>query len=224
MLHIFDCDGVLVDSELIALETLSALMTGFGHPMSAAACRDAFMGQHIDDIVRGIEARLGRPLPNEGPRMRALMLARFERELKPVAGVADALGKLDGPRCVASSSDRGRVRLTLDLTGLSGFFGDHIFSGVDVARGKPAPDLFLHAASTMGVLPGDCIVIEDSVMGVEAGVAAGMLVVGFTGAAHTDPGHAARLQAAGARSIVQAMSDLPAALGRVGSADRRTRR
>lgn len=212
MLLIFDCDGVLVDSELIALQTLSAMMGEYGHPMSVAACRDAFMGRHNDDIVRGIESRIGRQLPGEGPRMRQRMLARLERELQPVTGVADALSRLDGPRCVASSSDRARIKLTLEWTGLHHFFGDHIYSGMDVARGKPAPDLFLHAAKAMGAAPGDCVVIEDSTMGVQAGVAAGMPVVGFTGGSHTDAGHAARLMAAGAQIVVARMVDLPACL------------
>lgn len=211
MLVIFDCDGVLVDSELIALEELAAMMTDYGHPMSVAACQEAFMGRHNADIIRGIEARLGRSLPGEGPRMRQRMLARLERELKPVAGAADVLARLDGQRCVASSSDHNRVALTLRWTGLDRFF-DHIFSGVDVARGKPAPDLFRHAAATMGVAPVDCVVIEDSAMGVQAGVAAGMRVIGFTGGLHTDAGHAERLRAAGAKAIVAAMADLPGAL------------
>ena len=212
MLLIFDCDGVLVDSELVALEVLSAMMTEYGRPMDVAACRDAFMGQHNDDIIRGIEARIGRALPGEGPRMRQRMLARLERELKPVPGTAALLGRLEGPRCVASSSDRARIGLTLRWTGLDRFFGEHIFSGMDVACGKPAPDLFLHAAASMGVAPADCLVIEDSVAGVVAGVAAGMRVIGFTGGSHTDPGHAERLRAAGAQAVVADMIDLAAVL------------
>lgn len=214
MLLIFDCDGVLVDSELIALETLSTMMGEYGHPMSVADCRDAFMGRHNADIVRGIESRIGRVLPGEGPRMRARMLARLEWELQPIAGVSDALSRLYGARCVASSSDRTRIGQTLEWTGLAGFFGDRIFSGTDVPHGKPAPDIFLHAAKTMGFAPTDCVVIEDSTMGVQAGVAAGMRVIGFTGGSHTDAGHAARLRAAGAGTIIAAMADLPGVLDR----------
>ena len=213
MLTIFDCDGVLVDSELIALQVLSDMMGEFGAPMSVDACRDAFMGRHNDDILRGIEARAGRSLPGEGARMRERMLARLRRELLPVPGIADALSRLSGPRCVASSSDPARIRLTLALTGLAGFFGEHIFSGTQVARGKPAPDIFLHAARSMGVPASDCVVIEDSVMGVQAGVAAGMPVVGFTGGAHTYAGFAERLREAGAGTIIAHMDELPAALG-----------
>ena len=212
MLTIFDCDGVLVDSELIALEVLSDMMGEFGKPMSVATCRDAFMGRHADDIVRGIEACVGRALPDARPQMKARMTSRMRDELVPVPGIARALAQLAGPRCVASSSDPARIRLTLELTGLSGFFGEHIFSGTEVAHGKPAPDLFLHAAATMGSAPADCMVIEDSVLGVQAGVAAGMPVIGFTGGAHAYPGFAERLREAGAGTIIAHMDDLPAAL------------
>ena len=212
MLTIFDCDGVLVDSELIALQVLSDMMGEYDTPMSVDACREAFMGRHADDIVRGIEARVGRDLPGEGLRMRERMLVRLRRELAPVPGIARALGRLQGPRCVASSSDPARIRLTLELSGLAGFFGDHIFSGTEVAHGKPAPDLFLHAAETMGVEPGHCVVIEDSVLGVQAGIAAGMPVVGFIGGAHAYAGFAERLRAAGADTIVAHMDQLPEAL------------
>lgn len=213
MLTIFDCDGVLVDSERIALEVLSAMMANHGMPMSVAACQQAFMGMHNDDIVHAIEARLGRALPpGEGQRMRAIMIERLQRELKPVRGTAEALARLRSPLCVASSSDRERIALTLSLTGLDGFFGDHIFSGTEVARGKPAPDLFLHAAATMGATPEDCVVIEDSTAGVSAGIRAAMRVIGFTGGSHTDTGHAARLREAGAVMVIPAMADLPEAL------------
>ena len=213
MLTIFDCDGVLIDSELIALDVLSQMMGEFGVPMSVAQCQDAFMGMHNADIVRAIETRIGRALPDdEGPRMRLRMIERLKTELLPVSGVADALAQMDGPRCVASSSDRERIALTLALTGLERFFGDHIFSGTEVEHGKPAPDLFLFAARMMGVAPTNCVVIEDAVAGVRAGIAAGMRVIGFTGGSHTNASHADRLLAAGAQTIVTHMADLPAML------------
>lgn len=207
-LLIFDCDGVLVDSENIALRILSETMGEYGTAMSVEACRDAFMGRHNADIVRGMEARVGRPLPGEAGRLRDRMLARMARELQPIPGVADVLRRLHGPRCVASSSDPERLRLTLGWTGLLPFFGEAIFSGVDVPRGKPAPDLFLHAAASMGVAPGDAIVIEDSVLGVQAGVAAGMRVIGFAGGSHCDAAHPDRLREAGASAVVATMSDM----------------
>ena len=215
MLLIFDCDGVLVDSEWIALEVLADMMSEYDHPMSVDACRDAFMGRHSADIVRGIEERVGRVLPGEGARMRARMLARLERELQPVVGIHAALDRLVHPRCVASSSDHDRIRKTLAWTGLDGCFGENIFSGMDVEHGKPAPDIFLLAAARMGVAPADCLVIEDSEMGVAAGRAARMRVVGFTGGRHTDPTHADRLLAAGAALTVDAMAKLPAVIARM---------
>ncbi len=222
MLTIFDCDGVLVDSELIALSELSILMGEHGAPMSVGECRDAYMGMHNADIVRAIEARVGLALPGEGLRIRARMIERFRRELQPVPGIAAALTQLDGARCVASSSDRARIALTLELTGLSAYFGEHLFSGTEVARGKPAPDLFLHAAAVMGVAPADCVVVEDSVMGVRAGVAAGMPVVGFTGGSHAHRGSAAELRAAGAGHVIAAMDGLAAALRAAGGTAART--
>ena len=215
MLLIFDCDGVLVDSEVVALSELSAIMAEHGHPMDIAACREAFLGRQSDDIARAIAAIIGRPLPDQAAEMRARMLARLEREVSAVPGTADVLARLEGPRCVASSSDPERIRKTLRWAGLDGYFGDHIFAGLEVAHGKPAPDLFLHAAARMGFAPADCVVIEDSVAGVAAGVAAGMPVIGFTGGAHTDPGHVARLAAAGAGEIIAEMRTLPEALARI---------
>ena len=212
MLTIFDCDGVLVDSEFIALEVLSTMMGEYGHPMNVPACRAAFMGLRNPDIIRAIEARIGRPLPGEGPIMRERMLDRLRREVRPMRGIADVLSQLDGPRCVASSSDHERLALLLGLTGLAGFFGENIFSGTDVARGKPAPDLFLHAARTMGFAPEDCVVIEDSVTGVSAGVAAGMRVIGFCGGGHTHAAHADELRGAGAALVIDGMAALPGAL------------
>ncbi len=212
MLLIFDCDGVLVDSEVVALEELSLIMTEHGRPMDVAACRDAFLGKHNDDITRGIEAIVGRALPGHGAEMRRRMMVRLERELDAVPGTAEVLAKLEGPRCVASSSDPERIRMTLRWADLDRFFGEHVFSGLEVAHGKPAPDLFLHAAKSMGFAPVECVVIEDSVAGVVAGVAAGMRVIGFTGGAHTYSGHADRLVAAGAGWIITEMRALPAAL------------
>ena len=222
MLTIFDCDGVLVDSELIALGVLSDVMGENGSPMTVAECQDAFMGMHNADIVRAMEGRLGTLLPGGGAALRARMLDRLRRELQPVPGVTAALEQLAGPRCVASSSDRARIELTLELTGLARFFGEHVFSGTEVAHGKPAPDLFLHAAASMGVPPARCVVIEDSVMGVRAAVAAGMPVIGFAGGAHAGPGSAARLSEAGAARVIDDMAALPDVLATVASASAAT--
>jgi HAD superfamily hydrolase (TIGR01509 family) len=216
MLLIFDCDGTLVDSELIALEVLSDIMGELGRPMDVAACLDAFMGRHNADILREIERLIGRALdPGAGLQMRERMRARLRGELQPVAGIADVLEKLEGPRCVASSSSLPRIAESLEVTGLAGYFGAHVFSASQVENGKPAPDLFLFAAAQMKVPPHDCIVIEDSVAGVVAGAAAGMAVIGFTGASHADDLHARRLEAAGAKLVIAAMADLPGAIVRL---------
>lgn len=216
MLLIFDCDGTLVDSELISLQVLSEVMGELGHPMDVEACLDAFMGRHNADILREIERRAGTRLPPEaGPAIRARMLERLRAGLQPVAGVAAVLEGLSGPRCVASSSSLPRIRESLEITGLAGFFEPHLFSAVQVEHGKPAPDLFLFAAMQMGASSNQSIVIEDSVAGVLAGVAAGMPVIGFAGASHAQEHHGARLEEAGARVVIRAMADLPAAVARL---------
>ncbi len=216
MLLIFDCDGTLVDSELIALEVLSDMMGEQGLPMDVPACLHAFMGKHAEDILAEIERLIGRALPaGEGVRMRERMLDRLRVELQPVPGAAAVLAGLDGPRCVASSSDPTRIALCLERTDLARFFGDHIFSATQVAHGKPAPDLFLLAARTMAVDPADCLVIEDSTAGIAAGRRAGMAVIGFAGASHADAGHAAALRAAGADLVIAHMRELPAAIAQV---------
>jgi HAD superfamily hydrolase (TIGR01509 family) len=216
MLLIFDCDGTLVDSEFIALEVLSDVMGELGRPMSVAGCLDAFMGRHNADILREIERLIGRALPPDaGKQMRERMRTRLRAELQPVAGIAGVLERLEGPRCVASSSSLPRIAESLEITGLAGYFGPHVFSASQVENGKPAPDLFLFAAAQMGVLPHGCIVIEDSVAGVTAGVAAGMAVIGFTGASHADEHHTQRLEAAGAKLVIAAMAGLPGAIERL---------
>ena len=214
-LTIFDCDGVLVDSELIALGELSARMSELGASMTIPECLDAFMGMHNADIVGAMERRLGRSLPGEGPHLRGRMIERFKRDLQPIPGIADALARLAGPLCVASSSDRARIEFTLDLTGLGGHFRGRIFSGTEVAYGKPAPDLFLYAAAAMGAAPSDCVVVEDSVNGVRAGVAAGMPVIGFVGGAHATGDLGDRLRVAGAVGVIALAADLPAAIDAV---------
>src|SRR5262249_4160683 len=140
---------------------------------------------------------------------RELLFDRFRQSLKPVAGVADAIAALPYARCVASSSSFDRLRLALDVTGLAPLFGAHVFSATQVERGKPAPDLFLLAAKQMGGEAAQCIVIEASPLGVEAGRAAGMRVIGFAGASHATEALADKLSAAGADRVIQAMRDLP---------------
>jgi HAD superfamily hydrolase (TIGR01509 family) len=214
-LIIFDCDGVLVDSETIAHALLAQMMTDLGYPTTTAEAVQKFAGRSLVDTLSLIEASLGRRIPDEvGQRYGGLLLERLRSDLRPIAGVKAAIAALPHPRCVASSSSLERIRLSLEVTGLASLFGANIFSATQVAYGKPAPDLYLLAATRIGVAPEQCVVIEDSALGVTAGRAAGMKVIGFTGAAHAT--HcAAQLAAAGACSVISAMVDLPAIVTRL---------
>jgi HAD superfamily hydrolase (TIGR01509 family) len=214
-LIIFDCDGVLVDSEIIAHTLMAQMMTGLGHPMTTAEAVQKFAGRSLVDILSLLEASLGRSIPDDlGQRYGRLLLERLGRDLKPIAGVKAAIAALPYPRCVASSSSLERIRLSLEATGLASLFGANIFSATQVAHGKPAPDLYLFASRRMGAAPERCVVVEDSALGVTAGRAAGMKVIGFTGAAHATLDAAQRLAAAGACSVISSMIDLPAAVER----------
>lgn len=208
-LVIFDCDGVLVDSEPLANAVLHAELARAGLGLSLEESTALFTGLSLASCLAVIEARLGGPPPEDFlPRLRAGVVERFRRELAPVPGVVDVLRGLDAPRCVASSGSHEKIRFSLGLTGLDGWFGeDDIFSADDVARGKPAPDLFLHAAARKGREPGQCVVVEDSVPGVQAARAAGMRVLGF--AARSE---AAALAAAGADAVFSDMRELPSRL------------
>ncbi|MDH6488261.1 HAD family hydrolase [Streptomyces sp. SAI-127] len=184
-LVIFDNDGVLVDSEPISNRHLAAYLTELGHPTSYEDSIRDYMGSAMHRIHDLVLERTGRPLPEDFDDVfHARVFAAFERELQPVAGIAGVLEKLaaDGvPYCVASSGSHERIRVGHRATGLDRWFADErIFSSQDVGRGKPAPDLFLYAAERMGVEPGRCVVVEDSPLGVQAAVAAGMDVYGFT--------------------------------------------
>ncbi|MEG3628840.1 HAD family hydrolase [Streptomyces poriticola] len=184
-LVIFDNDGVLVDSEPISNRLLAAYLTELGHPTSYEDSLRDYMGAAMHRVHDLILERTGRRLPADFDDVfHARVFAAFERDLVAVGGVADALEKLtaDGVAyCVASSGSHRRIRVGHRTTGLDRWFDDgRIFSSEDVGRGKPAPDLFLHAAERMGVEPGRCVVVEDSRLGVQAAVAAGMDVYGFT--------------------------------------------
>ncbi len=209
-LLIFDCDGVLVDSEVIAFDVLRQMLAALGKEMSLPECRQRFMGRRTPDVLAEIEKEVGHPIPADiGARMKALLFERFRRELRAVAGVKEAIARLEEPICVASSSSPERIALALEVTGLAPLFGDHVFSAEQVAEGKPAPDLFLFAAKSMGVTPRETIVIEDSTPGVLAARRAGMAVVGFAGASHADAALVGALHAAGADAVLTSMADLP---------------
>ena len=212
-LLIFDCDGVLVDSEHLACEALAELMTTLGHSMTADQAMLAFAGRSLKDVLARAERLLSRPIPKDvGEQAAVQLMARFRRELQAVAGAKEAIAALPYRRCVASSSTPDRLMLSLDITGLSPLFGNNVFSAVEVANGKPAPDLFLLAARRLGEEPSSCIVIEDSVLGVEAAGAAGMAAIGFAGASHANQDLAERLAAAGAEPVIHSMANLPTAV------------
>jgi len=215
-LIIFDCDGVLVDSEPIAHGLLAQMMTDLGNPISTAESIQKFTGRSLADTLPLIEDVLGRSIPNQmGQHYGRLLLERLRRDLTPIAGVKEAVTMLNYPRCVASSSSLERIRLSLEVAGLASLFGSNIFSATQVTHGKPAPDLYLFAAIRMAVAPEDCVVIEDSALGVTAGRAAGMKVIGFTGGTHSMGDAARHLASAGAYHVVSSMAELPAIVERV---------
>jgi HAD superfamily hydrolase (TIGR01509 family) len=204
---IFDCDGVLVDTEVISNTVLAGLLTEAGIPTTFEDCMTAYRGRAMRSVVAIAEQRLGAPLPFDvSERYYADVEAVFARELEPVPGVIAALDRIALPSCVASSGPHHKMAVTLRRTGLWERFEGRIFSASEVAAGKPAPDLFLHAATRMGFDPASTAVVEDSLPGIEAAVAAGMRALAF--ARHTD---AAQLAAAGGEPFHD-MAELPALL------------
>jgi HAD superfamily hydrolase (TIGR01509 family) len=212
MLLIFDCDGVLVDSEVLSCRIDAEFLTEIGVPYTAEEIARQFLGVSLKTMISRIESERDCKLPDDfSEKLNRTLFARFETDLKPIEGVRDAILSLPFPRSVASSSIPERIALSLRVTGLADLF-DNIFSSTQVARGKPAPDLFLHAASRMNTLPEECLVIEDSIAGVQAARAAGMRVIGFVGGSHCGPGHAEKLRQVGAQVVIERMSDLPGAV------------
>jgi HAD superfamily hydrolase (TIGR01509 family) len=212
-LVIFDCDGVLVDSMGIDMRELTRAIAAIGGTLTRTEVEGAFHGVALADIERGVVAHLGRPVPDGWmERFLAVRAEAFERELQPVPGAREAI---DGVRaagwdaCIASGGAHEKMQLTLRVAGLAELFPcKRIFSAYDVARPKPAPDLFRHAAAACGYAPEACVVVEDSVPGVCAGRAAGMRTFGL---ANGDAGRAARLTALGAEPL-GTLTDLPARL------------
>ncbi len=213
VLVIFDCDGVLVDSERISNGLLAAMLSAEGLPTTLTQARAAYQGLQLAQVREAAERRLGRELD-------AGFLERFQREraavfaerLKAVEGAADAVRSVRDAGigvCVASQAGLEKTRSSLALTGLAALFDPGaLFSAALVARGKPHPDLFLHAAEVMGAEPSRCAVVEDTASGVTAAVAAGMRAIGYT--ADSDAG---ALEAAGAEMLLDSLAGLPAALG-----------
>lgn len=207
-LVIFDCDGVLVDSELISCRCLVETLRGHGIEATLEEVFASFLGRSTRSIVAHYR-RAGHAVPDGFPaELRARIRQAFAAELRPIDNIETVLRRLGGACCVASSSDLDRVELSLALTGLSELFAGRIFTAQMVENGKPAPDLFLYAADKMKVAPERALVIEDSVSGVQAAKAAGMTVWGFVGGSHYSARDGrALLMAAGADRVFERMAD-----------------
>jgi HAD superfamily hydrolase (TIGR01509 family) len=211
-LVIFDCDGVLIDSELLSVRADVECLAEYGIDLSAEEILERYTGISMAGMLADLEMRYGRGLPDFARRHRERLRRLFGADLRAIPGVTAALDSLACRVCVASSSTPERLRHALSLVGLLDRFDPNIFSAAEVAHGKPAPDLFLHAADRMGITPQRCVVVEDSLPGVAAAVAAGMTAIGFTGGSHCRPGHDARLAEAGAALVIERMARLMPAL------------
>jgi HAD superfamily hydrolase (TIGR01509 family) len=206
---IFDCNGVLVDSEPIATAVAAEEFARAGVALTPELIAQHFFGRRPADMVAMVEAATGCKLPKAfATTLTSATLRRFNAELRATPHAAHALSWLRGPKCVASSSPMERIRASLDITGLIKFFQPNLFSANEVRHGKPAPDLFLYAAQRMKVAPAECLVVEDSPSGVTAAVDAGMTAIGFVGGSHADADLGDQLIAAGAQTIVADMRQL----------------
>jgi HAD superfamily hydrolase (TIGR01509 family) len=204
-LIIYDFDGVIADSEVLANTVVAEMVTSLGLPTTLADSYSLYMGKRFAEVVALVERSIGCVLPPTfAAELQTRTLARFREELRLVDGVReyiDAFAHI--PRCIASSSSPDRLAFCLDVLGLQSLFGSHVFSASAVARGKPHPDIFLHAAQQMGVPPANSIVLEDGASGVEAAIAAGMTVIRILAASHIPSDQRARLCSAGAHHVAR---------------------
>jgi HAD superfamily hydrolase (TIGR01509 family) len=215
-LIIFDCDGVLVDSEVISCRAHAEVLSRHGYPINAEQVFQRFLGRSTRQANLEIEAELGRSLPDDyHAQLQDELFRAFEADLEAVPHIARALDAITQPVCVASSGSQQRMRVSLGRAGLYDRFAPNIFSASQVAKGKPAPDLFLFAAAQMKVPPGRCLVIEDSIAGIAGALAAGMTVLGFHGGSHCRPGYAEELRAAGTHITFGDMRQLPALIAQI---------
>jgi HAD superfamily hydrolase (TIGR01509 family) len=214
MLFMFDCDGVLVDSEIIASEVDAEHLTRLGYPITAAEVTQRFAGLTAVELGRMVESEMGRPLPDDFfIEQKAELDLRLARDLQPVDGVLALTERIAGNRrCICSNSSGERLKMELEKTRLYDFFAPEIFSAGEVGtrEPKPSPNVYLHAMKHFGVPAHEALVIEDSVFGVMAAKLSGARVVGFTGGRHTWPGHADKLTEAGAETVIHRFADLPA--------------
>ena len=215
-LIIFDCDGVLVDSEVISCRAHAATLNRYGYPITQDQVFDRFLGRSLRQANLEVEAELGRSLPDDfSTQLLEELYRSFAAELEAVPHIHATLDTLAQPVCVASSGTHERMRISLGRAGLYDRFAPHIFSATQVRDGKPAPDLFLFAAEQMAMSPKQCLVIEDSAPGITAARAAGMTVLGFHGGSHCRPGYADALRAAGAAVTFDDMRQLAVLIGEI---------
>jgi HAD superfamily hydrolase (TIGR01509 family) len=216
-LVIFDCDGVLVDSEVISCRAHAETLTRHGYPITAEQALERFLGVSDREARRAIETEIRRKLPDDlEARMEKAALQRYAFDLRTIPYVGEAIAAIGLPKCVASSGTPEKIRHGLTCAGLYDLFAPRIFSASQVKRGKPAPDLFLFAAAQMQTAPARCIVIEDSIPGITGALAAGMTVLGFHGGGHCRPGYDETLRAAGAALTFDDMRQLPDLIAQIG--------
>ncbi|MGF7008816.1 HAD family hydrolase [Aminobacter sp. BE322] len=210
-LVIFDCDGVLVDSEIIAARVEADLLTAAGFEISAEEIAEAYAGLTFKDILLKIEEKAAIPFQASLiTQAEELVDRRLKNEVRAIDGVHEAVAGVTAPKCICSNSTSERIEMMLDRTRILPLFKGRIFSALETPsrRPKPAPDVFLHAVSTLGANPANTFVIEDSVHGIAGAVSAGMRVIGFTGGAHSYSGHADMLTDAGAETVIRRWADL----------------
>jgi HAD superfamily hydrolase (TIGR01509 family) len=210
MMIIFDCDGVLIDSEIISAEVNAEFLSEHGFAITAGEVNARFVGLTGPQMLADVEAELGRSLPEAFLALADAEIDRRLAKVQAIAGVHDLLDTLDAPRCICSNSSSARLKVSLTAAGLYDRFKPYIFSAPEVGtrRGKPSPDVFLHAAAQLETDPRDVIVVEDSVPGVTGAVAAGMRVIGFIGGKHTWAGHGELLMDAGAETVVRRLKEV----------------
>ncbi|MES0213391.1 HAD family hydrolase [Mesorhizobium sp. M0028] len=218
-LVIFDCDGVLVDSEMLSVSALLEMIALAGGNVSEDIAYEHFLGKSMKSVREILASDFGLDITDQHlTEMRSELMRKFRQELKPMPGIAQVLPRLGVQCCVASSGTLERIRYALDVTGLLGLLEPHLFSAAMVARGKPAPDLFLHAADKMGAAPQNCLVVEDSPAGIAAARTAGMRVLAFTGGSHTgNPALKARLASSEPDFIFADMLQLPDLIAGLGA-------
>jgi HAD superfamily hydrolase (TIGR01509 family) len=215
-LIIFDCDGVLIDSETMTCQVMAREFTAQGLPITADEIQRRYTGIPTIDIIAELEKLNGRKLPEDfSSYAEACVIAEYRKSLSAIEGVVETIAALHGRKCVASSSKPAKLCVGLIETGLFEHFYPDIYSTALVPRGKPAPDIFLYAAKRMGVAPEGCVVVEDSVAGVNGARAAGMKVIGFAGGSHCWDGYADDLRDAGVDALTSRFAEIPALIGEI---------